>query len=558
MALPSSQTRVGMRDFLLCVSLGNLLFLRQWYDVVTSHLSSTDYYRNEPARHTAFWATLAAVGLTAVFLWLVSRLIRHPLNGYDSAGRMKASGRIAMMLMMIVSLETVRRFWSYRQGRVDWGSTIFVGLMEALLAWGIVDLFRNRQRVYRAAERALLFTTLVLPASAGHYWINYELTDPPAAWAERPTLPELPAKSGGAGASRRVIWLLFDEFDQRLAFDHRPSEVELPELDRLRAESMVAEQVEQTADFTLLAVPSLISGRIFGRSEPSDHSTLLLTPRGSTRTVNWHDQPNVFRAARELGFNTGIVGWHHPYCRVLGDSVTRCAEIPSLAIGNALARDQQAARLGFSRAVALAFHLRWMRFTDIFRFSGASAEHESEVFQQAEQQRQYFQIRDRAYRDAVDPRLGLVYIHFPTPHLFAIYDAKQKAFNLSEKTTYLDNLALVDRTVGELRRRLEEAGLWETTTLLVSSDHGLRREVWQGSRNWSAEFDHLLFQRQNRLVPFILKLAGQKEHITFAPRFSAVITGNLLLSVLNGEVSTSRDAAGWLASHGDATILSAR
>ena len=30
-----------------------------------------------------------------------------------------------------------------------------------------------------------------------------------------------------------------------------------------------------------------------------------------------------------LGVNAALVGWHHPYCRVLGDELARCFAIPS-------------------------------------------------------------------------------------------------------------------------------------------------------------------------------------------------------------------------------------
>ncbi|MEQ1949329.1 MAG: sulfatase-like hydrolase/transferase [Bryobacteraceae bacterium] len=554
MALPSTQTRVSVRDFLLCLSIGNLLFLRRWYDIETIQSPAMDYYRPGPAQHTLFWATLAGIAIIGVILWLASRLIRR-----NPTGHIVTIGRVTFMLLMMVSLETIRRFWNYRLHNVDWGSTLSMFGMEAVLAWGIVQLFRNKLRVMHAAERVALFMVVAIPAFAGHYWFTREIADPPSAWAPRPSLPMLPAKKDGSSAAqRRVIWLLFDEFDQRLAFDARQPGVELPELDRIRAESLVADHAEQTANFTMLAVPSLIAGRSFERSESVDESTLLVTPPGSSMSVNWHDQPNVFRKAHEMGFNAGIVGWHHPYCRVLGDSVASCFDMPSVAVGNSLARDLQATNRGFVRAIELTFHLGWLTFTDMFQMGGEAAEHDSEAFQQEQQQREYFQIRDRAYRDAVDPRLGLLYVHFPTPHLFAIYDAKRKDFTLSDKTTYFDNLALVDRTVRELRAKLEQAGLWDSTTLLISSDHGLRREIWKGSRNWSPKFDQLLESGSYPVVPFILKLAGQTQHVAFDPRFSAVVTGNLALSLLSGDVKTSQQAADWLLQHGEAKTLTAR
>src|SRR2546425_7901138 len=33
---------------------------------------------------------------------------------------------------------------------------------------------------------------------------------------------------------------------------------------------------------------------------------------------------NLFRRARALGYDTALIGWYHPYCRVLGSDLTRC------------------------------------------------------------------------------------------------------------------------------------------------------------------------------------------------------------------------------------------
>jgi membrane-anchored protein YejM (alkaline phosphatase superfamily) len=187
---------------------------------------------------------------------------------------------------------------------------------------------------------------------------------------------------------------------------------------------------------------------------------------------------------------------------------------------------------------------------DIFRPDADSvAEKLKDVSLQRHQQRQYFTIRDRAYRDAIDKRIDFLFVHFPTPHLFAIYNRQSQDFALSSKTTYYDNLALVDRTVGELRHQLEEAGLWDSTSILITSDHGLRRELWHGHLNWTPEFDKLLANGSSPLVPFILKLPGSHQGVVYDQSFSSVVEGDLALAVLKSEVTTPRQAWEWLAQH---------
>jgi arylsulfatase A-like enzyme len=165
---------------------------------------------------------------------------------------------------------------------------------------------------------------------------------------------------------------------------------------------------------------------------------------------------------------------------------------------------------------------------------------------QREQQQEYFQIRDHAYDAAVDPRIQLLLIHFPTPHMYAIYNRRERNFSLNSQLDYLDNLALVDRTVGELRTKLEAAGLWDRTSLLITADHGFRPDLWRGNYGWTETMDKLFSTGASPLVPFIVKLAGKQEHAVFDRPFSNIVSGDLSLAVLGGRVSTAEQAIVWL------------
>jgi hypothetical protein len=47
-------------------------------------------------------------------------------------------------------------------------------------------------------------------------------------------------------------------------------------------------------------------------------------------------------------------------------------------------------------------------------------------------------------------------------------------------------------------------------------------------------------------VPFLLKLPGQRVGVSFTPRFSAIVTHDLLLGILRGELRTPEAVVGWL------------
>jgi len=303
----------------------------------------------------------------------------------------------------------------------------------------------------------------------------------------------------------------------------------------------------------------MLSGRVFARADLRDADTLTVIPDSSKQTLNWRDQPNVFKQARALGVNAALVGWHHPYCRVLGDSLVRCLDEVGGHPTAGLLREINATEDGVLKTVGLLFRLQGANIAEMFRNTGLStSENLNESSVQRRQLQQYFRIRDRAYADATDPRIGLLFIHFPLPHLFAIYDRRTRDFTLSSSTSYFDNLALADRTFAELRRALEQAGLWESTSLLITADHGLRPELWRGRYNWNDELERLTANGPSLTVPFIVKLAGHNEGLTYDKPFSNVVSSALVLAMLTGQVSTGHDAIEWLEAHTQGREITSR
>jgi hypothetical protein len=341
--------------------------------------------------------------------------------------------------------------------------------------------------------------------------------------------------------------MIFDEFDQRVAFDQRPSSLQLPELDRLRAESVVASRATQTAGFTAIAIPTLISGRFFRETAMVGASRLEVIQEGSAATEDWRDQPTVFQHAREMGINSALEGWYHPYCRIFGDQLIQCFATPSGHAGRAMLKERHASQNGLWNTVGFLFRMQLENLKDMYRFDGTSgSENLKAAYLQNEQQHEYFQIRDHAYEELTDPRIGLLFIHFPTPHMYAIYNRRERNFSLNSELDYLDNLALVDRTVGEMRAKLEAAGLWDQTNLLITADHGFRPNLWRGNYGWTETMDKLFATGTSETVPFIVKLAGKKEHAVFDRPFSNIASGDMSLAILSGRISTAEQALAWL------------
>jgi len=544
--------RGKLKNFLICLSLGNLFFLRRWYDLEHLQTRAMDYYRSAPADQTFLFATVFSGLLLGLCFWLAWLAVERSNNPM-----LKTLARIGFLAALVFPLESVRRYWNLQTGHADPAANGALLAGELMLAAGVVMMFRGNFRILHAARRVTLMMSILLPLLLLDFALGRAESPGKEAFQPKHNTPMLPARANGPG--HRLIWILFDEFDQRLAFERRPASLQLPELDRLRAESVVSNQVTQTASWTILAVPSLISGRILSRAEMVNADTLSVHPEGSAPAFNWREGPNVFQKVRELGVNAALFGWHHPYCRVFGDSVAQCFAEPNGHPTDALLRETEAAEEGTAKTIAYLFRLEWENLRDVFRpTQGAQSENLKDAFVQHRHQQQYFHIRDRAYEAARNPQIGFEYIHFPAPHLFAIYDRKRQDFSLSPDTGYFDNLALADRTFGEMRKLLEQAGLWDDTSILITADHGLRPELWRGRSNWDSEMDRLTQGPASQTVPFILKLAGQHEGMVVNQAFSNVVSGDLSLAVLSGEISTPQQAAGWLAGRAAPQNISSR
>jgi hypothetical protein len=539
----SPETRAKVKDFLICFSLGNLCFLRRWYDLEVLKERSVDYYRVHPADPKMLLATLISASLLSLVFWIAWLWVQR-----DPTAAKLLLARCMFLLLLIFPLESVRRYWNSEGNHADWGTNGPVLALEILLAAGVVFVLLGNRRVVLPARRVVLLLTFLFPALMIDFSLSRLGAEPASAYFPKPNLPMLDSHAP-QHAHRRVIWALFDEFDQRLAFDLRQPKVDLPELDRLRAESMVADHAHQTAPWTILALPSLLSGRLYSRADLLDADTLRLFPEGES-AVNWRDQPNVFKKARELGANSEIIGWHHPYCRVFGDSTVRCLDQPNGHPSGALIREAIVADESLPRAVKFLFELQLGNLRDMLTSSGeGSLEGGRAPYVQRRQLQQYFQIRDRAYCEAADSNIDFLFIHFPLPHLFAIYDREHRDFTLRSNLSYADNLALVDRTVGEMRQTLESAGLWDSTSLLITSDHGLRPEQWRGRMGWTEELERLTAGGQSQTVPFIVKLAGENHGVVYNHGFSGVVSSELVLAMLRGDVTTPQSATAWLDAH---------
>ena len=535
-----------LKDVILAISLSNLCFITAWRALLFPSSFFYYYHQKNLPPTTEYLALLLDVVLLAAIFFLGIVLTRRSQNEW-----VKKCSSVLFIIILSVPLYGILMELDHPSVRKlmlpivsdDKAKRILssIGLTVVLFALALMLL-----RIQRASKIAVA-TILILAPLVPLTFSQAVLTAIKYRHAGSDQIPA--AVVPQSGSRPRVLWLIFDELDFRTAFDKRPESVALPELDRLAADSLVSVNAYPPAGETFLTLPSLITGRLVSYAERRGPDELLVRFGEDSASVSWRSQPNVFSRAREAGFNTALMGWYHPYCRILGSHLTKCSWEGKSQLWEA---DTDDAHAGFSPPPA-AGHIRQRMYRHAV-LAARAIPLWNFIFKQRPDEKavvgRKLSVFESIYRQALDaasdPEMGLVMVHWPIPHPPSIYDRASNRISVSSEHSYLDNLALVDRTLGEIRRSMEEKGIWDSTVVLVTSDHWWRTNYWKEQAVWTEEDQANAEATLDRRIPFILKMSGARDGISYEPPFNTVLTHDLLLAVLRGEVSDAKDAAAWL------------
>ncbi len=499
------------RDLAVALSLANLCYVRVWSELLTYKWADTYLMRHPPAP-VSFAAVMVNVLVLAVLLWGAVTMARR--LGPRFFGVAEAAFLVSLCLPLNGIRSVLSNQFPYLKSPlfalIGTRGVMLLGAFLALVGVAVIIFWRRRAAHLAAGALAVFvpFTALTFGQAiwkAAAYDARQFAPLPSAA-----LLPSDPAKP-------RFLWVVCDEWDYRLTFPDRSPQLRLPAMDRIRGEFLSASHAYPPGPETTLSMPAYAMGRLVRAFAYRGPRELDLYLRDST-VERWGAQPSVFSRARELGFNTAVAGWFHPYCRVL-DGLSHC-EWWEMAM--------QHNSMGETFGEILPRQTRSLFETTLLSPFGQSLP----VRQQADTYRAVLREGEAL---ATDPRYGLVLVHLPIPHAPHPYDRRNGTMTLANSPVrgYLDSLALLDRTLAELRASMEKSGAWDKTTILIGSDHHYRE-------------DELLDGKTDERVPFLLKFAGQNQGIAYDREFNAVLTHDLILSVLRGEVSTAADAAVWL------------
>lgn len=493
------------RDLVIGLSLSTLWFIGIWSDLLPFLYISDNF----PIGALPCWNDFAAVVFNVVLLAVAFAACAQMARRGPRPAFVLAQW--ALLGSLALPANALRNHFNTPPERLYallgpiWGLAVFGAVAVLLLGVAI----RWRSRVVGAVTAILVIMfPLVLITFAQAAWALSQAGGPMRCGGGEGRADILTGK-----AARRVLWIVYDEFDYLTPFANRAPGVVLPQLDRLRAESFSASSAVPPGDRTQRSMPSFLTGLRVTESSLKGRNQLQLKIEGRQEFLTWSAESTIFPRARALGLNTGLAGFFLPYCAILGDTLTTCTWQPCVTCG---------------------------RLTGVFGNSvGESMWHQASELVPGYSRRRhlaaYRALQDAGRRLAADPAIGFALIHLPVPHEPGIYDPAQGDFSMSALAGdgYVHNLALVDRSLGELREALARSGLWDRTTVMVFGDHGRRSLL---------DNETIADPR----VPFIVKLAGQSEAVSYTAPVEVLHVHDLTLEILAGRITTVDELTTWL------------
>jgi hypothetical protein len=520
-------------DLLLCLSLLNLLLLRVWAQLLPEVVHPANLYYIEQAPKGIHYLTVVGIlfGASLVACVAVARARR-------SARRWPLGAvRTAVVVVFLLAINSLaHQFLPDLPARVEGmlGTAGTIALGAALLG-GCLWLARVRSGLLFGVIEG--FGVLAAPfvvmtvGQAGWTWTHLAHGSFAGQSLASPVLA--PTSESRPEVSPRVVFILFDELDQRVAFSGRPKGLDLPALDHLREVSLAASNAYPPAGETRQSISSLLLGAQVTWSRPTGPSALACAIGGggeaNARRDCWVEMENLFERLRGDGVVSAVSGWYHPYCRIFHASLASCTwaglpywDSPHLVdsldqLWTEVVKPIPAARL-------------WLRPGTRIRRAHRDA---------------FERIQAAAIEIVRDPRFDFAFLHLPVPHHPDIYDPVARTLSIRDERSYLDNVELADRALAELRRAMEEAALWNKTTVIVSSDHWWRA-IHRGDWGLTAAEEALFGDGPDRRVPVLVKLAGQQSPISYAKTFNTIVLHDLVLEIFAGRIRTAPELATWL------------
>ncbi|MBI1860311.1 MAG: sulfatase-like hydrolase/transferase [Deltaproteobacteria bacterium] len=493
-----------LEDLVIALSLASFWFLQEWRPYLYPEIHHLRYLNGYSVGLLALILSVIALSLA---LWIVLRFLRRWEGRF-----LWGAGHLFLFMLVLSPLNYLRTvdhqavhhpvlsvlFWKTHLGDK------YLWTLAATGGLGVVVAFLKSARVIRWFREAMLVLAAFVVS-----------TGVQSAYIFASVGVRGMSEFGKSAASPPVVVILFDELSQSLA-EHAVRQGLMPEFERLRRESFVARNAHSPGDYTNLAVSIYLSGR-----RPKE---IMLPPWASheeyfspERVAELREAGNIFQDAHLRGYRVSVTGFFLPYCHLFGKSLDACTDLSGVS---------PAPGITFTRRLK---HI-WER-----RLNNAFGENRIWVYKHL--------LRTTLDRVEED-RYTFLYVHWSIPHAPRVFDRVTGQLSGAADNSlsgYQDNLALVDRSLGNLRSALESTKLWDRAVVVLLSDHALHppNVTWDCPRTKPECAD--------RRVPLMIKFPTQKHGALYDGEVKLGGFRRIIQAILNRELVDPEGASSWFA-----------
>jgi hypothetical protein len=438
-----------------------------WTEISPSHVD--EYHRLLPLNTIA-----RALAVDLVLLSLVAMLVIRALDRFTQPSLAQPPRRRPLLLLwaLWLTLLATHAIASLIISQIIWWQQVTTGRALLLIAGLLLIVWLASPRLYRASVR--LARGGVSLVGFCIFWMVPVLIAAGLAhqpWDQQHFVKPLPAV---IAPHRRIVWLLFDEMSYDQVFAHRWPGLDLPNLDKFRAESTTFSDVQPDGRYTELVIPSIFLGSPINQVRGTPSGWMLYRTAKAAPWQPFDGRNTLFADAQREGWTTGAIGDYNPYCRILKDQLDFCwMGLPPLPNHDFhFSRDKTTLQNVVAPLVS-----NWRRLFEPRARPQPAPPGPSPVTD----------LPEVRAGDALidDSQIDFCFVHLPLPHPPGDYN--RNTGKIGPGGSYIDNLALSDRVLGHMLAEIAATPAADRTTVILSSDHSWRTWLWRHRYGWTRE-----------------------------------------------------------------------
>ena len=391
-------------------------------------------------------------------------------------------------------------------------------LLLLLLRFG--KWYRRLMRVGSAVVASLI--VFALCSIAQLLWVATWKPAPnqiTAAWAATPQPPR---------QHPLLVWIVFDELSYDQLFEHRARDLNMPNFDALKAQSTLFTNTEPAGYHTVKIIPSLLTGKIIDGIRYNFHNHLWVHHEEDQKWVPIDGAQTVFADAEQTGWRTAAVGWYNPYCAIYASAIQDCYWTNRDMFDGLMA---QGMPFWTNVRTPLQQVVRELK-------SPARADRDLCTYDVRHRYLTETDLQQHAFQLLQTDQADFVFLHLAIPHSPNIWSRINGDYTQTCDSSYIDNLALVDRVLGRVVSTLQASPRWGQTTLIVEGDHGWRIDAWNWLPAWTQEDDAASRGVFDQRPALIIHQPGQTAPQTVAEAWPLIQIHGIVEQILHGQPLT--------------------